>query len=280
MTHTNRHVRGISAVDAARPGDQSQDEDCGLPLIAYSIPGSKPMPIVPASVVRPWMDQTWERFAYRCLPMLIANQSGWLILNSDAIFVKWTGGDEPASLEITYLQSEGKPVAQSVFGQGILTWTVPYVFRTPPGYNLHVRGPSNWPKDGIAPLEGIVETDWADQTFTINWKLTRPNHVVSFSKGEPICMVVPRQRGELESFRPQTLEIQSDPNVLQGFTTFQSGRLAFNSARADAAQRGEDVRFDWQKHYFRGSTPTGKRAPEHQTKIDLRPFEDAQGSDR
>src|SRR3712207_8402233 len=34
--------------------------------------------------------------------------------------------------------------ARSHFGSGILTWNLPFLFRTPPGYNLHVRGPANW----------------------------------------------------------------------------------------------------------------------------------------
>jgi hypothetical protein len=42
---------------------------------------------------------------------------------------------------------EVSPSAISHFGSGILTWNVPYLFRTPPGYNLLVRGPANWPKD-------------------------------------------------------------------------------------------------------------------------------------
>jgi hypothetical protein len=29
------------------------------------------------------------------------------------------------------------------------------------------------PKDGLAPLEGIVEADWAVVPFTMNWKLIR-----------------------------------------------------------------------------------------------------------
>jgi hypothetical protein len=31
----------------------------------------------------------------------------------------------------------------------------------------------------ISPLDGIVETDWLEATFTMNWKLTRPNHTVA-----------------------------------------------------------------------------------------------------
>jgi hypothetical protein len=34
---------------------------------------------------------------------------------------------------------------------------LPMLFRSPAGYNLLVPGPANYPKDGVRPLEGIVE---------------------------------------------------------------------------------------------------------------------------
>ena len=42
----------------------------------------------------------------------------------------------------------------SHFGNGILTWHLPMLFRTPPGYNLSVRGPANYPKDAVCPFRG------------------------------------------------------------------------------------------------------------------------------
>ena len=37
-----------------------------------------------------------------------------------------------------------------------------------------VQGPINRPKDGIAALPGIIETDWSPYSFTMNWMFTRP----------------------------------------------------------------------------------------------------------
>jgi hypothetical protein len=132
------------------------------------------------------MHRTPQRFANRCLPMLIANQ-GWHILNTRKIAVTWDGGAAIGSLRIDHADGNAVPFVGSHFGSGILTWNIPYLFRTPPGFNLLVRGPANWPKDGIQALEGIVETDWADATFTMNWQMTRPHFTVIFEAGEPIA---------------------------------------------------------------------------------------------
>ena len=91
----------------------------------------------------------------------------------------------------------------SHFGDGILTWHLPMLFRTPAGYNLLVRGPANYPRDGVCALEGIVETDWASASFSMSWKLTRKLMPVRFEVDEPICMIVPQRRAELEEFAPE-----------------------------------------------------------------------------
>jgi len=214
------------------------------------------------------------------LPLVIANQSGWLILNNQAFFARWNGGKEPASVELVYPKGTPPFSAESHFGHGILTWMIPYLFRTSPGYNLLVRGPANCPKDGVYPLDGIVETDWAVQTFTMNWKLMRPGVVVPFSVGEPICMIVPQRRGELEAFQPVIRDLKSDPATAAAFDEFASRRgeaLANHPWSERSSETGAPY---WQKTYFHGQYPDGRSAPEHQTSRALREFDDqTMGSD-
>jgi len=50
------------------------------------------------------MDATADRYAYRCLPLLIANQAGWLALNNREVRVTWNGDDDPSALTIEYLR--------------------------------------------------------------------------------------------------------------------------------------------------------------------------------
>lgn len=239
-------------------------------LNAYHLNDGPPMRLVPASSSRTWMDVTKERYVYRCLPLLIANQAGWFVLNSHSLRVTWTGGKDIKSLRIEYLSGSRPYPAESHFGHGILTWHLPYLFRTPPGYNLLVRGPANWPKDGISPLEGLVETDWSVATFTMNWQLTRPNHPVTFDIDEPICMLVPQRRGELESFRPQVRDIGSETEIEQGYRQWSQDRQEFlielGMPGSVAAKKG------WQKDYFRGLSPGGLHAAEHQLKLKLQDF--------
>lgn len=242
-------------------------------LIAYRIHKYPSLPIVPATSQRHWMDQTGERFAYRCLPLLIANQNGWFILNVHKIRAVWTGGPREDGVKII---CKGGPrdtpcPAVSHFGHGVLTWNLNYLFRTPPGYNLWARGPSNLPKDGIVALEGIIETDWSVATFTMNWKLTVPNQPVDFEPGEPICMITPVKRGEVEGFHPQVRDLATEPELQQAFEAWARSRDQFNADLA--SPNSEASKEQWQKDYLQGQGPGGLKAPEHQTRLTLREFE-------
>ena len=263
--------------DERRATDEQRDatvpDTVELPLIAYCTGGDvADMPLIPAPRERAWMDATPARFANRCLPLLIANQAGWHVLSAHKVAITWDGGPRVDNLRVEHLGGGEPFAASSHFGSGILTWTIPYVFRTTPGFNLLVRGPANMPKDGICALEGIVETDWLEASFTVNWKLTRPNHTVIFEIGEPVAMIVPQPRGELECFRPEIRDIADDPEVEAAYQRWADSRNQFNAA---LKQPGSDAqRQRWQKHYFQGSSVSSAKPIEHQSKLVLHPFVD------
>ena len=244
-------------------------------LIAYRVTSAPPAALVPAPSTRAWIEATGDRFARRCLPLMVANQAGWFLINSHTFRATWNGGNGKDAIRLKY--SSGRPPypALSHFGSGVLTFHIPYLFRTPPGYNLLARGPANWPKDGIFPLEGLIETDWATATFTMNWKMTAINRPVTFEAGEPFCMLVPQRRGDLERFRPEVVEIVDDPEAHRGYLEWTASRSQF---LADLNEPGsEATKEKWQKHYFRGLAPDGTAATGHQTKLQLREAEDPAG---
>jgi hypothetical protein len=241
-----------------------------LPIFAYQTKEPEGFVIVPAPANRPWMDATNQQFAKRCLPMLIGNQAGWFILNGKTFRATWDGGSKADGIRLKFDGEEKCDIVRSHFGEGILTFTIPYLFRTPEGYNLLARGPANSPKDGISPLEGLVETDWSCATFTMNWKFTRPNHTVEFQVGEPICMIVPQKRGELETFVPEMKKLSDEPELNDGYQQWKFSRLAFQYSLKlmDTAT----VKRGWQKDYFQGRDTEGNSAARHQTKLNLRDF--------
>jgi len=217
------------------------------------------------------MDITPDRFAYRCLPMTMANAHGWEILNPSPFEVWWDGQQAPAGLSVAPLPG-ATLLPTSHFGSGILTWNINGLFRTPPGWNLFVSGSPNRLKDGISPLTGIVETDWTSSTFTMNWKITRTNHVIRFEAGEPICFFFPIQRGVVESVQPKFRSMASDQKTMADYTEWSNSRETFTAnLRHNIAANGGKA---WQKEYTLGVNSMGEKAKEHQTKINVAEFLD------
>jgi hypothetical protein len=245
------------------------------PLIGFITRDTAPE-ITPASISRAWMSEMTELrkgWPNRCLPMLIANQSGWELRNRCGFTATWSGQQGDVDVVIRPDKRDtGQFLPSSHFGNGILTWHLPLLFRTPPGYNLLVRGPANYPKDAVCPLEGVVETDWASASFSMSWKFTRKLMPVRFEIDEPICLIVPQRRAELEEFAPELRSIESDEELQRQNELFLRERGEADrfetAARVAAGQQPE-----WHSDYTRGRHRDGEPgAPDHQTRRHLRSF--------
>lgn len=239
-----------------------------MKLIAYVMDGMK-IDIRPAPVERAWMDASDQRYAYRCLPLAIANAHGWEILCPSGFAAAWNGRPRIDDLQI-YPDAGTVAPALSHFAQGILTFHLPCLFRTEEGYDLVAQGPVNSPKDGIYPLTGIIETDWAPYTFTMNWIFTRPG-VLRFAAGEPICHIFPVRRGALEAVEPEIRKISEVPELKAEYENWGESRNDFNAGLKvpDSAARAER----WQKRYHQGVDMAGQTGTaDHRTRLRLKPF--------
>ena len=226
------------------------------------------------------MDATFERYAYRCLPLSIANAHGWVIGCGGSFEVEWSGGDKSQEIHV-YPIGDGPIKAEGHFGYGILTIKIDAIFRTEPGYNLWVTGPPNTFKDGIHPLSAVVESDWLPYTFTMNWKITRPNHRIRFEKGEPFCFLFPVKRGLAEEIRPALKLLRHDPESHRLFEYAGRMRRFLTDVKRIKQSEGQDTEIEdertlkFQKWYMKGQTPDGSATFEpHQKSLQLRPFED------
>jgi hypothetical protein len=239
-------------------------------LIAYELYPATDTPLEPAPIARDWMDAAHQRHPYRCLPLNIANQNGWVLRSTAGFRAYWYGGPNKEDVEIQF-DAEPDNRIVSHFGSGVITFTIPFLFRTPPGINLWVKGPSNWVKDGVQALEGVVETDWLASTFTMNWKMTRVCEWVRFEKGEPFCMLVPIPRGLAETLVPRRAPLATNPEVEAQYQRWEESRKGF--LHGLNARDPEAVKQGWQKDYFQGKTPDGKEFESHQTRLNIKEFQ-------
>jgi hypothetical protein len=214
----------------------------------------RPPDLVPGRQSRDWMDAFASRHPYRCLPLNMANTTGWEILCPFGFAAEWNGGPSQADIVITpdRPQHDMKHFVTSHFSRGVLTMHPQYLFRTPPGWGMMCSGSPNHVKDGIQPLVGLIETDWLPFPFTMNWIFTRPGRV-RFEKGEPFCFINLIEHKKVEQFQPVIRTLESNPVMHGQFEAWNRARTDFNQRLAggdpDAAKEA------WQRYYFKGELP-------------------------
>lgn len=227
--------------------------------------------MVPGGPDRQWMDDFGDRHPYRCLPLVIANTTGWELQSPFSFTAWWTGGPQKEDIQVR--SDDDTPTetiarfATSHFTKGVLTFHTGYLFRTEPGWDMWVGGSPNHVKDGIQALSGIVETDWLPFPFTMNWHFTRPGYV-SWKKGEPFCFIMPVAHHALDAIQPVVKSIHSDPELMRQYDAWGQSRNTFlqNLETRDP----ETLKQGWQRHYFKGESVTGDQRPEGQVHVNRR----------
>lgn len=213
---------------------------------------------------RQWMEDSQDKYAYRCLPLTIANQNGFEVCTSERIKITWNGGSHADDVVV----EGGGGVCVSHFGCGTVTFHPGFLARTPENVNLHISGPPNEPKRGISPLTGIVETDWNPATFTMNWMMTEPNYEVVFESFEPFMFFYPIERSYNEGFQAVVRALEANEEELKNYEQWSNSRDSFDKSMLENPETHIDK--TWQKHYFQGIYPDGRKCPvNHQTKIKM-----------
>ncbi len=219
---------------------------------------------------RDWMDATPNRHAYRCLPLTIVNQTGWWILNPVGFAATWWGSPAPGNIDFRFDVDapEWSRWINDQFGEGIVTWNTPFLFRTRPiGSRLLVTGPANHFKAAAQPLTALIESDWMTMSFTMNYKLTEPARTVRFEAGEPLFQAIPLAHNpcaDLEAAQVRYRRLVDDPEASRAYHEWDQARRGFHDQKA----RGQVRPDGWQRDYFQGRTPDGQSAPDdHMTKV-------------
>lgn len=210
---------------------------------------------------------------YRCLPLSIGNQYGFVIRNEYSFAVEWDGSESDKAIKIFLPVQEAETVGlfpriDSLFGSGILTVSVPYVLRTPPGVNLITLNPPNVVLPNITVMTGVIETDNLRQTFTFNLKLQMPNIRTTFAAGTMLAAFLPIPRYYNDSF-----EIKFAKDVLSK-EEYLEELWAINDthkSRVDFKQVNPPGSVD--RRYLLGKDVYGNEFLDHQNKVKYKKYE-------
>lgn len=243
-------------------------DDAAPELICYPVWPEPPL-LTPAKADRAWMDETSERFAYRCIPLSIANASGWELALPFAFEAAWFGGPEQGAIQIRSHDPRAEHFVTSHFGFGILTFHTGWLFRTSPGWAVWTRGSPNTAKDGIAALDGLVETDWLPFPFTMNWRFLKPG-VIRFEADEPFCFITLAPHALLDSVQPRVRKLDDDPELKEAYENWGASRADFSKRLKEREESAMAEK--WQRTYIRGEGAAGDGPHYHLAKRRLKPL--------
>jgi hypothetical protein len=210
---------------------------------------------------RDWFDPHF----YKCLPLSIANEYGYVIVAEFDFSVVWNGGDNVNDLKFflpdDIRDNHGKglyPTVKSHFGFGIITIELPFHIRSPKGVNIMTINPPNFVLPNMTVMSGVVETDNLRRSFTCNLKVQMPNIEVVIPKGTPLAGFIPIPRYYADSFEMKFAEeIFSEDDVIEEI-----------QAAEDAAIKREQIEYVSTPpvglDYFRGQDVYGNKFSDHQ----------------
>jgi hypothetical protein len=208
---------------------------------------------------REWFEPNF----YRCLPLTVANQYGFVLKSQYDISVTWDGGADPSAIGFSFTEpieeiNKKYPRIDSHFGSGVFTVNPPFTLKTPPGINLMTINTPNSILPNITVMTGVIESDNLRRNFTFNFKVQVPNMTTFIPKGYPLATVIPVPRYFIENFKLENAEnIFSEELITEEV-----------QARTDAVLRREEVRMTTKngidRDYFTGVDVYQNKFPDHQ----------------
>ena len=200
---------------------------------------------------------------YRCLPLTIGNQQGFIIKSEFDFSVIWDGGESKESVKFSFNETQEEldkkhPRIETHFGSGIITINPPFTLRTPPGVNLMTINPPNYVIPNITVMTGVIETDNIRRNFTFNLKIQIPDMEVRFPAGVPLAGFIPIPRYYTDSFELKYAEDVFDSDLVdEEVETFLNEDLY----RVNIESRLPN---NVGKNYFKGKDVYGNNFKDHQ----------------
>ena len=208
---------------------------------------------------RDWFSPTF----YRCLPLAIGNQYGFIIKSEFDFAFSWNGEESPDAITLYFTESEEDllkkyPRIETHFGYGIITINPPFTLRTPPGVNLMTINPPNYVIPNITVMTGVIEADSIRRNFTFNLKIQIPNIRVHIPAGTPLAAFIPIPRYYSDSFELVSAEKIFDKDVIdEEFKAVQDANIHRETVEPTLPLKVG-------RHYFRGEDVYGNKFPDHQ----------------
>lgn len=217
-----------------------------------------PPQIVQSRLKREWMDNTYKKHAYQCLPVTTANVNGWELLLPQDVVVQWDGGNSlPTVLEGQFYKDR-----QLAYGGiiGMISFSVGWAFGTEDGYETWISGSPNYIIDGAYPLSAIIPSSWWPDEFQMNWMITKVGEPVTFKAGTPFMFFNIFKSDVLENVQFKIENLWDKPDLMKARQSYGEEKM----------RKNREEPWTWMKGIRTGLNEKGEKiGPSHSGLIKL-----------
>ena len=205
---------------------------------------------------RDWMDSTYERHAYHCFPMSIANRLGWGISFPEDITFIWDGVNDSTPDHVKVIS--GEKYVHVNRGNRTISFNTGIYFSTKKNISLLTMPVPNQFIEGAQCITTVISTSVLESELPIAWMVLQPNVEITIPAGTPIATVLPISLNDLESYK-----VTVKNHTPREWSTKEWGERM--SSRSEASQARNSVG-DW-THFYRDAVDhTGAKVGEHEAK--------------
>lgn len=149
-----------------------------------------------SSARRDWMDQTYDKHAYKCFPVSLANTVGWSIsFTEDIEFIYHSDVQmQPDNIEIL----KGKDICTNVRANNTISFDTGLIFRTDQNMTMLSIAPPNYFIEGVEPITTLMSTSFYKYPFPIAWRVFKKDEIIRIPAGQPVINLLPISLKALE----------------------------------------------------------------------------------
>ena len=186
-----------------------------------------PPEIKQSRLKRDWMDATYNKHAYQCLPLTVANVTGWELILQQDVVVQWDGGNSvPKILEGEKFGGRSLAIPSII---GMMSFTTGWAFNTEDGYSTWISGSPNYFIDGAVPLTASIPSYWWPDEFNMNWQITKVGEPVLFPEGMPIMHFTIYPNTLLESTEIVVENLWDKPDLMTARRSYGDAKMKNNT---------------------------------------------------
>lgn len=203
-------------------------------------------------IKRDWMENTWEKHAYKCFPVSLANTIGYeLSLPIDVSFI-WDGVDDSSSDHVKILS--GEEYIHNSRGNATVSFKTGIMIKSENNISfLHMPVPNLF-NDNYQAFTTVISTSFFDQEFPSAIKILKANEVITIKAGEPFVTLLPISLTEMSKIELNLEEFNMDEQWY--LDNSERGKIAY-----ELNSKGE-----WTNWYRNATDHKGNSVGQHEVK--------------